>query len=200
MLRCLLSVCLLTLALGGCGTPSVHTAAPLGETVRDDGIVGEWATSDPAAATQIRAIITGPTAPTTDVYPLSLTLHHEGKFKTSLNLEMRLTEIGRARYADLFLARSERDKIVETYGFLAVPVHQVLKIAREGDELRAWPFDGSWLERSDAATRVSRERIVVGGGEILLITAPSEELRKLLALHGKDVKAFGDPITLGRLR
>lgn len=200
MLRALILTTLL-LALSACGTPMVHTAAPLGQTIRDDGIAGEWATGDPRAPTQIRAIIAGPPAPTTDVYPVNLTVHHEGEFKTSLNLELRLTSIEGHTFADLYLARTERDRIVGTYGFLAVPVHQVLRISRDGDAMRAWPFVGEWIQRSDRATRASQERITVGAdGRVYLVTAPSDELRAMIAQRAQDLKAFGDPLTFTRIR
>lgn len=93
-----------------------------------------------------RAVISEPKESTDGAggpYMVALTVQHEGESKTSLTLELTLTEIDGPRYADLFLARAERDRLVGTYGFLAVPVHQVMKLSRDGDELRvdasSWP-------------------------------------------------------------
>lgn len=182
---------------GGCGTPTVHPSAAPGTVVADPGLPGEWAADEPL---QLRAMIRpamsdGKSA----AYTASLTVHDKGEFKTALGLELTLTEIETVRFVDLFPARPDRDRLVGMYGFLAVPVHQVMRIDRDGDTMTVRPLLADRPEdRADGAP-VSRERIVVGGGEIAMITASTRRLRDLLAEHANDPAAFGDPIVFRRI-
>lgn len=179
-------------AVGGCGSPFLHSAASSGASVRDPGLVGEWVTRDDTVA---RAVIDS----AGDQYTVSLTVHHKGEFKSALKLELNLTDIGEARYADLFLSRDDRDKLVGTYGFLAVPVHQVMKLSRSGNELRVWTFDGSWLEGQTKAGLIGQERVTVGGDSTIMITGSTEAIRQMLAKYGNDPKAFDDPMIFYRV-
>jgi hypothetical protein len=184
------------MTLGACGSPALHSAATSGTLIADPEVVGAWATDEPL---QIRAVIS-PAGSDAKGYTASLTVHNKGEFKTALNLDLLLTEIGSARYADLFLAQPERDKLVNNYGFLIVPVHQVMKLERDGNTLTVRPFRGDWLETHTDGQPGSHDRVAVGGGEVLMITAPTERLRDLLARHADDPRAFGDPIVFHRAR
>lgn len=187
--------------IAGCGTTFLHSASGPEAAIRDPGLAGEWTTTGP---TITHAVIGEPreragASGDGGSYMVAITVQHEGETKTSLALELTLTEIGGARYADLFLARSERDRLVGTYGFLAVPVHQVMKVSREDDELRVWTFNGSWLEGTANGGMFSHDRITIGGGEVELVTAPTDQLRELIARHGNDAAAFGDPMVFRRV-
>lgn len=183
---------------GGCGSPTVHPASTSGALVADPGIVGEWAASEPLGMRAvIEAVATDAKGPS---YAASLTVHDKGEFKAAMGLELTLTEVGASRYADLFLARADRDKLVGTYGFLAVPVHQVMKIDRDGDTLTVRSFRGDWLEGHSDGDQLAHERVGVGGGDVVMITAPTDQLRDLLARHADDPQAFGDPIVFHRIR
>lgn len=184
-------------ALGGagCGSPFLHPAASA--STSDPGLIGEWATAEPM---EIRASIAPPLSGSTGTaYAVALTVHEHGEFKTALNLDLMLTEINGDRYMDLFLSRPERDKLVGAYGFLVVPVHQVMKAVRDGDTLKVWSFRGDWLENHTTRGLFAHDRVTVGGGEVPLVTAPMERIRELLARHGGDPAAFGDPIVLQRV-
>jgi hypothetical protein len=183
--------------LSGCGSPFLHSPSSEATAATDPGIVGEWITTEPQ---QIRAQITPP-SPDTPNHPYSaaLTVHDKDALKTSLSLELVLMEIGNTRYADLFLARPERDQLVGRYGFLVVPVHQVMKIVREADTLTVWPFRGDWLESAAQSETFSHDRVTVGGGDVAIVTASTGAIRDLLARHADDPKAFGDPIVFRRV-
>ena len=186
--------------IAGCGTPFLHSASGNGPLIRDPGLAGERTT---AGAPTTHAVIHDPKDSAGGggdggPYVVALTVQHDGESKTSLTLDLTLTEIGGARYADLFLARAERDRLVGTYGFLAVPVHQVIKISRDGDELRVWSFNGSWLEGTAQGGMFSHDRITVGGGEVEMVTAPTDKVRELIARHGNDGAAFAEPLVFRR--
>ena len=194
----LLALGLITMLLPACGTPVLHTAAPVGTTVRDDGLVGEWATSDTADDLQIRVIITGPKAPTSDLYPASLSVFHKNRLSSAISLDVHITDIGEHRYADLFLAENERSHLAGMYGFLVVPVHQIVRIKREGDSLDLWMFDKSWSDGE--AGLAQRASINIGDRDVVLFTSTSDNVRAILAQVGQGDEAFGERIRLIRLR
>lgn len=183
------------LAAAGCGLPFLHPAATV--STSDPGLVGEWATKD---AMPMKAVI-GPTNPDSvdNAYAVMLTVQEGGKLKTALNLDLKLTDIEGTRYADIFLARPEREKLVGSYGFLVLPVHQVMKVAREGDSLTVWTFRGDWVEDNTTGAVFSHETVTVGNGQVSLATAPTRSIRELLAQHGSDPGAFSKPIVFHRV-
>jgi hypothetical protein len=179
--------------IGGCGAPFLHSAAEGGTGVVDSGIAGEWVTSGQTTTrVTIREGVGGR-------YLATLTVHDKGEFKTSLGVDLTLNDIGNARYADLFLSREDRDHMVQTYGFLAVPVHQTVKLRREGDELRVWQFDGRWLERNAVNEGFASDRMVVGGGEMTVVTAPTDQVRASIAKNGDKAEVFGEPLLFRRV-
>ncbi len=178
--------------LAGCGSPFLHPAATGGAPVHDAGLAGEWATDGPTVSRVLVREDEGR-------YDVSLTVRHEGETRTSLELDLSLTDIGGARYADLFLDESERDRLVGTYGFLVVPVHQTVRIARAENELRVWFFDGAWLERKARAGALSDDRVVIGHDAVTLVTAPAEEVRAFIARHAGEPGAFGEPVLFRRV-
>ncbi|MBX3375550.1 MAG: hypothetical protein KF678_00935 [Phycisphaeraceae bacterium] len=190
MIRVVMSLCVCVLA--GCGSPFIHSPVT-GSPIQDPELAGEWTASEPL---EVRATITpaGPSEP----YSLTLVVHDKGEFKTALTLELSLTRMDGETFADLFLSRTERDKLVNSHGFLVIPVHQVLKMSREGDTLIVRQFQGDFL-RGQAGGGARHDRVAVGGGEVTLITAPPEDLRDLLSRNAKNSAAFGDPIVFRRV-
>lgn len=185
------SIALLALA-SACGTAFVHPAAVSDSLAQDPGLVGEWECTGP---TFIHAVIGRPVG---GLYPVTLTVRQKGAQQTSLSLDLSLTDIAGDRYADLFLSRTDRDKLVSTYGFLALPVHQIMKISRSFDQLEVWSFNGAWIEGVARSGGYSHDRVTVGGGEISMTTATTDQLRELIARQGHDPKAFGDPTIFHR--
>jgi hypothetical protein len=183
-----------SLGLGGCGSPLLHPAATPGQSFLDPGLVGDWRTSDADAPTQVRLSISGPAQPD-QPYRTAITLHHDRQLKTALDLDVTLTELNGVRFADLFLARSERDRLVEYYGFLTLPTHQLMKLSREGDMLTVWAFDGNWLTQG---TEAQYDRVTVGGDDIVLVTAPTAHIRDTISRHASDPRAFGAPMVFKR--
>jgi hypothetical protein len=190
----LLAVSILTAA--GCGSPFLQPVA--NSATWDPGLVGEWTASDPVQARVVIAQASGEAA--AGGYTVSLTVHDKGEFKTALNLDLTLSEVGSGRYLDLFLSQPERDKLVGAYGFLAIPVHQVMKMERDGDKLTVRSFRGDFLEAQNGPASIAHDRIVVGGGDVVIVTAPTEQVKDLLSQHADDPLAFGDPIVFHRVK
>jgi hypothetical protein len=183
--------------LGGCGSPFLHTHAAPGEMTTDPGLVGQWVTL-PSNPTQTSAVISSPEKPGSP-YLASLVVHHKGEFKTALGVELTLTDIAHARYADLLLAKPDRERMVGQYGFLALPVHQVLKLERKGDVLRVWMFNGDWLASHPHAAGVTTDTVPIGGGTIAFVSASTDRVRELLAEHGDDAGVFAEPVVFRRV-
>lgn len=187
------SVVLLMGLAGGCGTPFLNSAATSNSLVNDPELVGEW-TSEGDTIT--RAKIASQSA---GKYEVILTVHHKGEFKSQVDLDVTLTDIGEARFWDLYLARSSREKLVSTYGFLAVPVHQIMKISRMGNELRVWNFNAAWLDSTAKSEKIGSNHIALGGGEVSMVTAPTDQVRDLILRHANDPAAFEAPIVFRRV-
>lgn len=182
----------------GCGSPMLHPASTPETRVADPGIVGEWTASEPM---RIHAVIdAAPPGADGPAYTASLTIHDKGEFRTAIGLDVSLTMIGASRFVDLFLARPDRDRLVNTYGFLVVPVHQVMKFDRDADTLTVRPFRGDWLESQAEGAAAPHDRVAVGGGEVVMMTATTERLREFLLRHADDPRAFGDPVVFHRVR
>lgn len=184
-------------SLSGCGSATLQPAFHGGTAVSDPEIVGEWAAEAPL---QVRAMIRpADTDGGAASYPVSLTVHEKGEFRAAMSLDLTLTQIESTRFADLFLARSNRDKLVGMYGFLAVPVHQIMKIERDGDTMTLRSFRVNRLEGLADAAPIWHERVVVGGGVVEMVTVRTKALRELLARNAGNAAAFADPIVFRRV-
>lgn len=179
--------------LSGCGSPFLHTAATPEQSMSDPRLIGDWFTPD-EHPTHARI-----SEPQPGKYLLALTVNHDKDPPTRLALDMTVTRIGNDQYADLFLSRDERNGLVQRYGFLVVPVHQVMKIASTTDELRVWSFEGSWLEETAKRGGWAHDRVAVGEGESVMIAGSTTHVRDLIRKHGDDPKAFGEPIVFRRV-
>lgn len=189
----LVSVVLLLGLTGGCSTPFLNSAATSNSLVSDPEMVGEWVSE---GDTITRAKIASQNA---GRYEVTLIVHHKGELKSQVNLDVTLTDIGEARFWDLYLARSDREKLVATYGFLAVPVHQIMKVSRAGNELRVWNFNAAWLDSTAKSERIGSNHIALGGGDVSMVTAPTEQVRELIRRHANDPAAFEAPIVFRRV-
>lgn len=178
--------------LSACSTPFVSPVHTPASTILDPGIVGAWVSEGPS---QYRAIVA---EPSDGSYPVTVVVSDKGAVKTALNLEVALTDIEGTQYADLFLARSEREKLVGEYGFLVLPVHQVARVERDADSLQVWFLKGEWAGRVDG--RFALRTVPIGGGETTVVLADTDRVRKLLAEHAADPAMFADPIVFRRTR
>jgi hypothetical protein len=191
-LPCLVAPIGACLLLSGCGTPSLHTVAPPGAVITDPGLAGRWLCGDDAEYTA-NVTLNG------SEYAVALTVTQPGQSMVTVPLEVRLTEIGGLVYADLYLARTERDLLAGRYGFLVLPVHQIARVARDGDSLNVAFFTGEWVGRAAERGALAVARVPLGGNESAAIAVGStERLRSYLAKHGGDPRTFSAPLNFKR--
>jgi hypothetical protein len=182
-----------TVILSACSSPSIHPLYGPESLVQDPGLVGEWATDGP---TVTRVLVS---EGSDGRYLGALTVDLKGELKTSLNLEVSLTQIGEDQYVDLYLAKTDRGTLAAHYGFLALPVHQFMMIKREDDVLRVWMFSADWIQRAGPENAFASEILPIGGHEIAVITADSGSLSGFLRKHAHDPGALSPPIVFRRV-
>lgn len=180
--------------LSGCSPPGLHALSPPRTLVEDTGLIGEWVTD---GRTVTRVVV----HPRSDEgYRATLTVSHDGEFKTGLDVELRLTDIDDQRYVDLQLARTERDRLIGRYGFLVLPVHQFMALERQGDTLRVWTFNSDWLKRTAATERLATVSLPLTDSDVPVITADTDAMRAFLAGKGRDPGARADPLVFRRVK
>lgn len=182
---CIASTLLATLAGSGCSTPSLSPICDAGSSIRHEDLVGEWKSDSHRA----RVIAQGDKP----VYKLVISAIDGDEIKGSLNLELRATKIGENRYLDLFLAASERRKLVDQYGGLAIPTHQIMRYALEGDTLTVWMLKEGGLPGTDGRTR-----IVYTEDDTEVITADTPGIRRMVESAPRD--AFDSATKFTRVR
>lgn len=184
--------------LVACSAPFLHSAVGAEQAIADPGMVGEWRlVAEEGDDTQISATVT---ASPGDIYRVALHIAGKGQTRTDLALDVRLTQIGRGTFADLYLAEAQRKKLADAYGGLAVPVHQLLRYERKEDHLTIWQFDATWLSRTVQSAGVAGEQVLIGGGGTTLVTAPTEAIRTLIEKHADSDQAFHDPMVFRRVK
>lgn len=172
-------------ATSGCSTPSLSPIADAATSFSEDGIVGEWK-SDEYRATVSSSSDKGH-------YKLAISSISGDEIRASLNLELRSTKLGESRYLDLFLAKSERKKLADQYGGLAIPTHQIMRYTLEGNTLKVWMLDADALPGSDGRTHITYT-----DEDAEVLTAETGALRKMIEAAPADV--FGDPMEFTRVR
>lgn len=184
--------------LAACSTPFLNSPIGAEQPLKDQGIAGEWRLeAEEGDDTQMSATVT-PTQG--DMYRVALHIAEKGVTRTDLSLDVRLTQIGQATYADLYLAEPQRKKLMDVYGGLAVPVHQLLKYERQEDQLTVWQFDATWLNRTVQNAGLASEPVLIGGGGTTLITAPTDVIRRLIEKSATSDQAFHEPMVFRRLK
>ena len=180
-------------AVGGCSSPSLHPLAGPDSLVQDYGLPGEWATDGP---TVTRVIVTE----TPDgKYSGALTIHQNAEAKAALGLEISLTQIESDHYVDLFLAKPDRERLAAKFGFLALPVHQLMMVQREEDTLTVWTFDAEWLRRAGKERSFACEVLPIAGRDVAVITAETGSLRQYLSKHAHDRGVLSAPMVFHRV-
>lgn len=182
---------LLAAALSACSSPSLQPLAGPESLITDPGLVGTWAMDPP---NQTRVVVT---EGADGKYLGAVEIKNPDRTVT-LALDLSLTQIGDDRYVDLYLAKPEREALAGRYGFLALPVHQFMRVERKDDELRVTSFRARWLKEAAAANAFAMEVLPIGGHEIGVITADSGGLTALLRAHGRDADATAPPMVFHR--
>ncbi len=176
---------LVLLAAGAClPVPSLHPFYSPGEPVFDARLLGTWSNEDEARFVFSRS--------GKNSYLVSL--EAEGN---SYRLRGHLIRVAGEALLDLTPIELDEDAEAERLliGHL-LAVHSIHRLRFEGDVLELASLDDDWLDK-----RISRGEIVIGHAridDVLVLTAPTRELRALLSRYAGDDEAFPSPFELRR--
>lgn len=161
-------LCVLGVATG-CSTPSLSPVADATTSVRDDGLLGEWRSEE------YRATISAPSEK--PLYKVAVIALDDEEIKGAMNIEMRATKLGEHGYLDLFLAKSERRKLAQEYGGLAIPTHQIMRYKLDGDVLSLWLLSADEIAGGEGRTHIAYDD---NDADAPVLIAETAALRKLV--------------------
>lgn len=171
------------LLLAGCYVQSAYPLYTEDNLTFDPGLVGTWA--DPEE----------PDEPVTfeaageNVYKMTLIDSEE-----MAEYEGRLVQIGELLFLDLFPAQTRRQECNDDF----IPLHMLLRIQRDGDELKAAEIDEKWLSEKIDSKEISISHFRYDGR--LILTAGTDELQQAVnGLAGME-GAFAELQVLRRVK
>ena len=194
-IRKLLAPIGLLLSLSGCGPEFSLNALYFGkDVVVDDAVVGPWITS--ATTNGEKGTICTFKKLGDNAYEFIVPGDEEGsKYKS----EVHLVRLGEFLFVDLYPASLDSEEEKQNRATEPLPqigVHIFGRIWIEKDILLMALLDEDWVN-----SLAEKEKLTLGyasSGRDTLLTAPTEELRKLALQHAEDVKAFSWQIGLCR--
>lgn len=193
MKRIALIVAALAAAIvGGCSVPSLHPIYTSDKLADDEGLAGTWLSDEGETVLRVSRSARGVFAvtvaglnddPQEQERPMTLTAH--------------LVDLGGARWADLTPDESSRERLGKEHGTFAMPTHQFMRIARDGDRLTAWMFD---YDKFHDALKVGTVNLAYISGEddITVITATTAELQAFLTARAENHDLENDPVVFVR--
>ena len=110
MFRSIAGMCVLAAAVsfGGCATPVLNPIATRESRVAEPGMAGDWTTDEPnVIRVSVRERADG-------TLESALTIHQDNELKSALTLDVALTRIEGATFADLFLSKPDRGRLSGT--------------------------------------------------------------------------------------
>ncbi len=171
----LLVVLACVIPMTGCLTLSVYPLYSAKDVVTDLPLEGQWVDTAHQENWEIRK--------GGDVYIANSPGDDEDE-----PVEMRLVRLGERHFLDLTANDTPS---------LAVPAHMFAKVWVVGDDLHIQTMDSAWLEKK---VRESGMAFVELPDKDVLLTAPTAELQKLVLRCVDDGEAFGEQVTLHRVR
>jgi hypothetical protein len=171
----LLVVLACVIPMTGCLTLSVYPLYTAKEVVTDLPLEGKWMDTAHQETWEIRK--------GGDVYIANSPGDDEDE-----PVEMRLVRLGERHFLDLTANDTPS---------LAISAHMFAKVWVVGDDLHIQTMDSAWLEKK---VRDSGLAFVELPDKDVLLTAPTAELQKLVLRYADDREAFGEQVTLHRVR
>lgn len=162
-----------TLLTTGCGpTLSLHPLYTEKDVVADLPIEGMWTDEDAREVWVVKKRADG------------FEVRSDGE-----KLELRLVRLGELRFLDI-TCRDEPS--------LAIPGHLIAKVWMEGEELCAQGMDTDWLKQKVRETGFPN--VELSGSKQMILTAPTDALRKFVLLYANEPKAFEETARFHRVR
>jgi hypothetical protein len=189
-----LAVVAAALLIGGCNTPSLNPLASDDKVVEDAGLVGTWIPQEDNGKPNTDEKY-NVTAQDDKAYQVTIVRVDE-KEKKPQEFGVKLVQLGSDRYIDLTIPKSAK-KELEPYGTTVAPMHNIIKMKRDGDTLTIWPMTDDAVGKAlkDGTLKIPYAKY--GEDEDPVLTATTKELQAFLG--GKDAaKYFKDPSTMKR--
>ncbi len=182
MIKRFLAALMAAVLAGGCATPSVHTIYTKDKEVADPALVGTWKGADSTDKS------TYAVSRSADAYRLHV-MNNDAQHPEEWDLEVRLVQLGSARFADIAPTDDEKGKHDDHWGPLFLPTHLLARYAVEGDSLTVWVLNADALKAAMDERKVTLSH-TSPSKETLLLTAETPDLQKFLEAHGKDEGLF----------
>lgn len=188
----ILAATVIGLAGTGCWVRSVHPLCGPEDAVEDDRLLGAWAApSDKRQASFTEPGDTFVIRPAGDkAYGLT---YVSGGVPASF--VVRLTRLGNALIADV--APKPPTEGHGRWQAHLLAVHSFFRLVPGQRSLETAPLDHDWLAAQLAGSPPALAFTRVD--QFVILTAPTEDLRRFLAAHAADPKAFSHPVVLTRL-
>jgi hypothetical protein len=178
-----LIVAVVSLALAGCYVQTVHPLYTEDKLTFDPGLAGTWSdANEPGEPTLIEAV---------DESAYKVTFKEKSG---DIEYEGHLVRLGESVYLDMCPAEARRQRATDDF----MPLHVLLWIQRDGDELRVAGIDFEWLEKMIEANEIDIDHFRYDGRIIL-----SEEAMKLqqsVMSLARTEGAFEEPSVLLRVK
>ncbi|MFN7021628.1 MAG: hypothetical protein ACK4WH_09910 [Phycisphaerales bacterium] len=202
----------LAAVIAGCSTPSINPiyTEDYAEVVKDDRIVGLWASTDdkkgqdryriepteePKAQGQREA------RPATDerktVYRLTIE-DHAGNPKKQSAFELRLVRLGAGDYLDLYPTNSEVRQLGDRYAMAALPMHIIMPVDVNDDHAVVHPLDlhkvFNLLRESPGMTPHA-----VRDNDLVILTGSPRQVQEFYRRIGRGGELFEEPMEFKRI-
>lgn len=177
----LIGLCLALAVACGCSTPSLNPAYTEDTIVYDEAYVGTWLDQDRTGRYEVRR------HPDTGYDVLYTRLDVDEPFKP-VELQVVVFEVGQTRFFDVMAGQSEIEAVGERLGTLMLPVHNFGRLSFEGETLFVDLLDMEWLNTQRATLQTAHSTVE----DVVVLTAPPEDLQKLLERADTAPNAFSD--------
>jgi hypothetical protein len=183
--RTILPLLLLAAAvLAGCQTPSIRPLASDDKRITDAALVGRWQSEEGDTYTvQVE-----------DDHYLVVIEDHDKQIDHKWNLEVQPIQLGKYRFADISVAKKERDTIDERWGPLFVPTHMFVRYTVDvgAGSLKLWTLKADWLSKQRVRpSYTSFDYVHIDPFDLrVMLTADTRDLQTFLESHADDPNAF----------
>lgn len=170
------------LMLSGCYVQSVYPLYTEDELTFDPGLVGKWADPEEPEEPIIFDAV-GENAYEITFVESDATVEYEG----------RLVRLGESVFLDLFPAEARLEDCTDDF----VPVHLILWIQRDGDELRAAMISEEWLGTQIDGKKTDLDHFRYDGR--IILAAETKQLQQAVVEFAGTEGAFEEPSLLRRV-
>lgn len=176
----------LLLALAGCyPVPSLHPLYTEDELVFETGLVGIWATADGKQMAVFEDA--GEKS-----YRVSYSTEGDGSRAWS-RYEAHLVRLGNHLFLDVYPDKKTYEAMIEPQAYWPlVRTHTFYRLTLDRDTLQVAYLDDEGLKKKLSAAEVNLGHAELPEDELLVLTAPTPELRALVTTYADDSTLFED--------